>query len=163
MIEVMNSLFVGNEMDYEFHIKQQNGWAVVHACKEPYHRQAVGYSGRACAKTHPEYLIARRGDRLMLNLIDVENPDWVHPLIVDTAIQFIDEKLESGKKVLVHCNQGFSRSAGLGMLYLAHCGSFASMDFHTAEKEYKKIYLPYAPAGGIRGYMMRHWTKYNST
>lgn len=45
MIEIYNNLFIGNEMDYEKNVKRQNGWAIVHACKEPYHRQAVGYSG----------------------------------------------------------------------------------------------------------------------
>lgn len=161
MIEIFENLFIGNELDYELNVKHEKEWAVVHACKEPYHRRAVGYSGRACAKTHQEYLLAQRGNRLMLNLVDVENPDWVHPSIVDTAIQFIDANLRSGKKVLVHCNQGCSRSAGLGMLYLAHLGQFAEMDFFTAEMEYKKIYHPYAPAGGMRGYMMKYWAKYN--
>lgn len=160
MIEIAIDLYVGNEMDYEMVVKHQDGWAVVHACKEPYHRQAVGYAGRACSKDHPEYLFARRGNRLMLNLVDVDNPDWVHPFIVDTAIQFIDDHLEKGIKVLIHCNQGCSRSAGLGMLYLSHVGKFSRMDFSAAEIEYKKIYAPYAPAGGIHGFMMRNWTKY---
>jgi len=160
MIEIASNLYVGNEADYEMVVKRQEGWAIVHACKEPYHRQAVGYTGRACSKDHPEYLLARRGHRLMLNLVDVDNPDWVHPTIVDTSIQFIDESLKNEQKVLIHCNQGCSRSAGLGMLYLAHVGKFSDMDFSAAEIEYKKIYAPYAPAGGMRGYMVRNWTKY---
>ncbi len=163
MVEIMNDSFVGNEVDYETLVKRQDGWAIVHACKEPYHRQAVGYSGRACSKNHPEYLLARRDKRLMLNLVDVDNPDWVHPSIVDTAIQFIDENLGNGQKVLIHCNQGGSRSAGLGMLYLAHVGKFSGMDFSAAEMAYKKIYIPYAPAGGIHGFIMRNWTKYCTT
>lgn len=160
MIEIMDNLFVGNEVDYEMLVKQQTDWAIVHACKEPYHRQAVGYSGRACAKDHPEYLLARREKRIMLNLVDVENPDWIHPSIIDAAIQFIDENLANGKNVLVHCNQGCSRSAGLGMLYLARLGKFSGMDFSTAEAEFKKIYALYAPAGGMLGYMKRNWEKY---
>jgi hypothetical protein len=160
MIEIANNLYVGTEIDYEMLVKQQAGWAIVHACKEPYHRQAVGYSGRACSKDHPEYLLARRSNRLMLNLVDVDNPDWVHPFIIDTAIQFIDEHLKKNLKVLIHCNQGHSRSAGLGMLYLAHIGKFSGMDFPAAELEYEKIYTPYAPAGGIRGFVMKNWTKY---
>lgn len=160
MIEIASKLYIGNEADYETTVKRQSGWAVVHACKEPYHRQAVGYSGRACAKNHPEYLLAHRGNRLMLNLVDVDNPDWIHPHIVDTAMQFIDEKLQDGLNVLVHCNQGCSRSAGMGMLYLARVGKFSGMDFSSAEKKYRGIYTPYAPAGGMRGYMMRNWPKY---
>jgi hypothetical protein len=160
MIEIMKNLYVGNEMDYEMTVKRQEGWAIVHACKEPYHRQAVGYSGRACSKDHPEYLLARRGNRLILNLVDVEDPNWVHPTIVDTAMQFIDEQLNDGNKVLIHCNQGFSRSAGLGILYLAHVGSYSGLDYANAETEYKSIYPPYAPAGGMRGYIIKNWSKY---
>jgi len=160
MVEITSNLFVGNEMDYEITVKQQDGWAVVHACKEPYHRQAVGYSGRACSKDHPEYLLARRGSRLILNLVDTDNPDWIHPSIVDAAMQFIDDNINNGIRVLVHCNQGRSRSAGLGMLYLARAGVFLGMDFLNAETKYRQIYAPYAPAGGMRGYLMRNWAKY---
>jgi hypothetical protein len=160
MTEIYNNLFIGNEMDYENNVKQQNGWAVVHACKEPYHRQAVGYSGRACAKSHPEYLLAHRGNHLMLNLVDVENPDWVSPIIVDETMNFIDDNLMKRLKILIHCNQGMSRSAGLGLLYLAHIGQFHGVSFPIAEMQYKKIYPLYQPAGGIRGYCMTNWNKY---
>ena len=161
MIEIHKDLFIGNELDFETTVKPQPGWAVVHACKESYHRQAVGYSGRACAKDHPEYLLALRGDRLVLNLVDVDNPDWVSPIIVDEAIRFIDNGLAKGYKVLVHCNQGMSRSASLGLLYLAHIGRFPYMDFLTAETIYRQeIYPPYQPAGGMRGYCIQNWDKY---
>jgi hypothetical protein len=160
MIEIYNGLFVGNEIDYENNVRQQNGWAIVHACKEPYHRQAVGYSGRACAKTHPEYLLAHRGNHLMLNLVDVDNPDWVSPIIVDEAMNFVDVNLMKGLKVLIHCNQGMSRSASLGLLYLAHIGQFHDMDFLIAEAKYINIYPPYQPAGGMRGYCLINWNKY---
>lgn len=116
MIEIYKNIFVGNELDYEQTVKYRDGWAVVHACKEPYHRQALGYTGRAASKTHPEYLVARRGDRLILNLVDVDNPDWINPVIIDAAIEFIDNALKKGEYVLVHCNQGMSRSAGIGFL-----------------------------------------------
>ena len=160
MIEIAKNLYVGNEMDYEMTVKGQEGWAIVHACKEPYHRQAVGYSGRACSKDHPEYLVAQRGNRLMLNLVDVDNPEWVHPSIVDAAMQFIDKSMRNGLKVLIHCNQGHSRSAGLGLLYLAYTGKFSGLEFISAESKYKVIYPPYSPADGIRGYMIKNWSKY---
>lgn len=52
----------------------------------------------------------------MLNLVDVDNLDWVSPIIVDEAINFIDVSLSQGMNVLIHCNRGMSRSAGLGPL-----------------------------------------------
>ncbi|MDZ7721064.1 MAG: hypothetical protein U5K72_19745 [Balneolaceae bacterium] len=69
MTEIQPNLFIGNENDYEFNVKDQEGWSVVHACKEPYHRQALGYSGRGAPKDHPEYLMAKRENRLILKLV----------------------------------------------------------------------------------------------
>ena len=76
----------------------------------------MGYSGRAASKDHPEYLLAVRDNRLILNLIDVDNPDWVSPTIINKAIEFIDEAIADGKHVLIHCNQGMSRSPVIGLL-----------------------------------------------
>ena len=109
MIEIYQNLFVGTQDDYERVVQFEPGWWVVHACKEPYHRQLLGYSGRGAPKNHPEYLLARRGKRLYLNLVDVEYPSFVSKEIMDTAMSFIDEGLKSGEKVLVHCNLGESR------------------------------------------------------
>lgn len=63
MIEIHTNLYVGNETDYEHKVKNQEGWDVIHACKEPYHREALGYSGRGAPKAHPEYLMAKRENR----------------------------------------------------------------------------------------------------
>ena len=57
--------------------------------------------------------------RLYLNLIDPPNPAYIPKEIIDAALEFIDKGLKDGKRVLVHCNQGESRSPGIGLLYLA--------------------------------------------
>lgn len=160
MIEICKNLFVGDQNDYEFNVKTHDRWAVIHACKEPYHRQALGYSGRAASKDHPEYLFTIRGNRLILNLVDVDNPDWISPIIVDKAIEFIDEARRNSKKVLLHCNQGMSRSAGIGFLYLAHIGVFKDMSFEDAEVQYRSIYPPYNPARGMREFIKMNWNQY---
>ena len=121
MKEITDNLFIGSQEDYELNVKFQPDWFVIHACKEPYHRQALGYTGRAVANTHPEYLIAERGNRLILNLVDVEDPKYIVKEIIDKAILTIDEKIKA-KKILVHCNQGMSRSATIGLLYLHYSG-----------------------------------------
>ena len=119
MHEIVKDLFVGNENDYENTVKFQKDWAVVQACKEPYHRLALGYSGRAAPKNHPEYLIAVRGNRLILNLVDAADPAYISKEIIDSAIEFIKHHHIGEKKVFIHCNQGASRSAGIALLYLA--------------------------------------------
>ena len=46
MIEIHQNLFVGDASDYEQIVRWEDGWRVVHACREPYHRKALGYTGR---------------------------------------------------------------------------------------------------------------------
>lgn len=162
MIEVMPNLYVGNQADYESIVRGKDGWAVIHACKEPYHRTAVGYTGRAAPKTHPEYLIARRGDRLALNLVDVDDPSFIATDIIDVSLSFIHEQLNAGKKVLVHCNQGASRSAGIALLYMALSNRLSQESFEKAEQSFKNIYPACAMAGGIRDFLRKNWARYIS-
>lgn len=148
MIEILPNLFIGTAFDYENDVKDVDGWAVVHAAKEPYHRQLLGYTGRAAAKDHPEYLMAKRGDRLFLNLIDAPMVDFIPKEVIEAALNFISEKISEGKKVLVHCNLGESRAPTIGMLYMVKAGSFGK-DFPTVVKEFKKIYPKYDPGVGM--------------
>lgn len=161
MIEILTNLYIGNQDDYEQNVKFQERWAIVQACKEPYHRQALGYKGRAADKNHPEYLIAKRGNRLILNLVDVDNPDYISKEIIDNALCFIQENLMKNLKVLVHCNKGQSRSASIGFLYLAkYTDIIKSDDFIAAEKEYHNLYPLYNPAIGIKTFIQRNWENY---
>ncbi len=159
MIEVHPSLFVGSQMDYESQVGTANNWAIVHACKEPYHRQALGYSGRAAAKTHPEYLVVRRDNRLILNLVDVDDPAYIPDEIMDTSVAFIHERLNAGQRVLVHCNQGLSRSPSIAMLYLGtHTERLPRNSFEQAFTTFREIYPPFSPAAGVLGFLRRRWT-----
>ena len=56
MKEVYPNLFVGTELDYENNKALFDNWCVVHACKEPYHRNALGYTGRGAPKDSLYYL-----------------------------------------------------------------------------------------------------------
>lgn len=159
MVELINNLFIGSQEDYEYNVKRQSDWFVVHACKEPYHRILLGYKSRSAPKNHPEYLIGKRENRLFLNIIDVDNPDYIPKVIIDAAMEFIESSLSSGNKCLVHCNQGESRSPSIGLLYLASKGILAN-DFLTAEHEFRKIYPAYKPKNGIRRFLMNNWNLY---
>lgn len=161
MIEIYPNLYIGDEYAYESKVRHESGWCVVHACKEPYHRRALGYTGRAAPKDHPEYLIARRGNRLILNLVDAPDPAYIPQDIIDTALEFIDTGLRAGNRVLVHCNEGCSRSPGIGLLYLAkYTDQLSKGDFLQAEEVFRSIYPPYNPKSGIRGYMAMNWRIY---
>lgn len=159
MIEIANQLFIGNQEDYELRAKGADGWSIVHACKEPYHRNLLGYTGRGAPKGHPEYLLARRENRLFLNIVDVESPDYIAREIIDAALSFIKEALSNGGKCLVHCNQGESRSPSIGLLHLA-VNNLLPKDFAKAEDEFRKLYPPYNPKNGIRSFIINHWNDY---
>jgi len=161
MVEIYNNVFIGDENDYECNVKYNETFNVIQACKEPYHRKAIGYKGRACDSQNPEYLFAIRDNRLILNLIDGKNHEYVSKIIIDKAIRYINESLNSGKKVLIHCNKGESRSASIGLLFLAHKGVFKGDRFDIAERKYKEIYPKYSPSEGINKFCYINWEKYN--
>lgn len=160
MIEVYKNLYVGNEQDYEQKVKGNEGWAVVHTCKEPYHRQILGYTGRGAPKDHPEYLFAERDNRLALNIVDADNPEFFDKSMIDYAMCFIFDKLEKNLKVLIHCNQGESRSPSIAMLYIAIYGRIPNNTIEDAEKAFIQVYPKYNPKQGIRGHMGKFWNEY---
>ncbi|MEO9058328.1 MAG: dual specificity protein phosphatase family protein [Ktedonobacteraceae bacterium] len=161
MIEVYPKLFVGNERDYECSVSHQRDWAVVHACKEPYHRQALGYTGRGAPKSDPEYLVAHRGNRLMLNIVDTDNPLFFDKGMINQALDFIDQQRANELKVLVHCNQGESRGPSVTMLYMAARLRVLPADsLESAEQKFKELYASYFPGMGIRGHLRQYWQQY---
>lgn len=165
MIEIYPNLFVGPEKDYEEKVAYEDGWWIVHATNEPYHRRAVGYQGSAPPPDHPEYLFAFRGNRLMLNLIDAVVEVDIPREIFDTALDFIHAGLESNAKVLIHCNQGVSRSASIGLLYLhRHADILPETGYADAADFYEReIYPPFNPGRAIRYFLSRHWAEYVGT
>lgn len=161
MIGIYPRLFIGHQGDYGYQAKGQEGWAVVQGCKEPYHRQLVGYTGCGAPKDDPEYYFAERGDRLHLNLVDAPSPAFIPREIIDKALAFIRAKLDEGKKVLVHCNQGESRSPGIGFLYrLKHTDVLPKTTLDEALAPFRKIYPPFHPGRGISGFIAEHWDKF---
>jgi len=159
MKEIYPNLYIGSQNDYESIVKYQECWFVIHACKEPYHRQALGYFGRSVSKDNPEYLIARRDNCLILNLIDADSPNYIPKEIIDEAIHAIHDNLENGVRVFVHCNQGVSRSAVIGLLYLKAVHAI-NANFTEAEKEYLQLYPLYNPANGMRMFAQINWNNY---
>ncbi|MGE4284869.1 MAG: phosphatase [Clostridia bacterium] len=159
MKEVYPNLWVGDQECFKL-VEHQPGWATVHACKEPYHRRALGYSGKAAPKNNPEYLVAIRGSEMSLNMIDAHDPAYIPKSLVNTALAFISDNLDKGLKVLLHCNQGMSRSPGIALLFLARKGKFSGLSYDQAKVEFQKIYPNFFPAGGVDGFCRLNWEAY---
>jgi|WetSurMetagenome_2_1015567.scaffolds.fasta_scaffold33027_4 hypothetical protein len=156
MIEVYKNIFVGTEQDCTY--SNPIGWAFIHACKYPCHAKAVGYSGSLPAN-HPNYLIFIKSNHLYLNMVDMENellPRFTNPIISE-GIKFIDSHIENNK-ILIHCNQGQSRSPSIALIYLANKGIINNGSFNEAFHDFIKLYKLYQPGRGIGLYINRNWT-----
>ena len=62
--------------------------------------------------------------------------------------------------MLVHCNEGFSRSPSIGMLYLVKHNLIDGRTLEDVEAEFLKLYPNYNPATGIRGFVEENWHLY---
>jgi hypothetical protein len=154
------SLYVGSQFDYENGNFENDKWSFVLAAKEPFHRQALGYAGRACDKANPEYLIAMRDNKLILNLVDAPRAEFFDKRIIDTALNYIEDQLNKGNQVLVVCNEGHSRSASIALLYLIKHQNIKGKTFEDYEAEFMKVYPEYKPGAGMRGFVKEHWKEY---
>ena len=160
MREVCNNLFCGSEDDFVMNPECRE-FAVLHACKEPYHRIYVGYTGRGCPKDSPHYYWAYFGEgRLALNIVDAPKSEFFYKPMIDEGLDFIEKMLKEGYKVLVHCNQGESRAPSICLLYLIKHGIIKGETLEDCEAEFMKVYPEYNPGEGIRGFVKEHWKEY---
>ena len=154
MYKICNNLYVGSDMRYKS-IRNEKDWCVIHACKEPYHRQLLRYTSRGCPSSHPEYYFAERDNILYLNLVDANDVDYIPQVVIDKAIDFIKKHI-SKYKVLVHCNQGYSRSPSIALLYLRYTGQM-NLPIEQAYTKFKEIYPKFQPNKGMNDYIIKHW------
>ena len=161
MTEIYSNLFIGDQNDYDLRVAFLPGWSVVQACKEPYHRQAVGYRERGAPKDHPEYLLAYRDNRMILNLIDVPDPKFINRDMIDDALRYIHQALANGQKVLVHCNFGSSRGPSIGLLYLlVYTDKLPTATPQAAIGKFRTLYPRYNPGKGFYGFICNNWRSY---
>ena len=160
MKEVVSNLFVCNQKDLENNVFDEENCSFVLAAKNPFHKNAVGYTGKSCDKNHPEYLIARRGNKLILNMVDAPYSIYFDKGTIDTALEFIEEELGKGKTVYVVCNAGQSRSASLVLLYLIKQGIIQGETLEDCEVEFLRLYPDSNPGKGIRDFVKEHFELY---
>ena len=162
MIEIYKNLYIGSQIDFESKPNLFNDWFVVHACKEPYHRNALGYTGRAAPKDSPYYFfLYDHHNHLIMNIVDVNNPDFFNDTMIDESLNYAINGLKSGKKVLIHCNQGESRAPVIGLMVLRKMG-IAPDDFDKAIDFIESVYADFNPKQGILEYAKNRWeTLYN--
>lgn len=155
MTEIYPNIYIGT--DQECNISPSEDWVVIHACKHPCHVNAVGYKG-SLPSTHPHYLVMEKGQNLFLNMVDMEKeliPTYTNP-IMKSAMEFIDKHI-ADQKILIHCNQGLSRSPSIALLYLAYKGYISNDSYSNAVNDFRKMFPIFNPGRGIALYMNNNW------
>jgi len=88
------------------------------------------------------------------------NPSFFDKRMIDKSLDFIEKKLDEGLNVLVHCNEGFSRSPSICLLYLLKHGKIKGDTLDDCITEFMKLYPEYAPGIGIKGFLENYWKYY---
>lgn len=125
--------------------------AHIHACKHPCFENAVG---KRLSKEHTySYISFETGNDLYLNIIDPIKPLFYRETF-DDALLFINKHIQE-MKVVIHCNEGRSRSASIAMLYL-----FNNLTYREAQNQMLDIYNDYNPSMGIDEWLGWNWTSF---
>jgi hypothetical protein len=158
MRELYKNLFVGSLEEYqELDNTDDKNVRVIHAAKEPYHREYVGYEGRGAPKEHPEYLRAIRGNKIALNIVDAKESKYFDKDLIFAAVKnimtFLEYNVDAAKmsedpalqiKVYIHCNLGESRAPSLALMTLVAM-HFLPSDYEEAKKAFISIYPKFSP------------------
>ncbi len=153
MINVYKNIYIGNQEDCMY---DEAWWAVVHACKHPCHKKAVGYP-KNLPTDHKNYLYYIQGRNLYLNMIDTHSPIFDMDLF-KVSCGFIKSHEKQSIDVLVHCNKAWSRSAAIIFLYLSReTDLFDISSYDNAREDYNKLYNSFIPKAGIDKYFRRNW------
>ena len=159
-------IFVGGLMDWQSISsieKWKEEWAVVHATQNV-HYKIFGWD-RTTNKPnqyHPNYIFYEKENRFSLNWVDGDAYlyDWSGPTVFKKALNFID-KWSKTRKILIHCDQGMSRSPTIALLYLAkRLKIISNFSFIEAKKDFLKLYFSYSPSG-IADYVTKNWRSIN--
>jgi len=154
MHPVHERLKIGDDTDCQ---TGDEGWSIVHACKHPCHRDAVGYTN-APPTFHPHYLSKQEDNDLYLNMIDPEKPLFQMEMFEDFFSFAVPRWKDGSDQLLIHCNQGRSRSPSLALLLLAsHSEVVPDGSFFSAREQFEELYPTYRPSRGIELFLQNNW------
>jgi Dual specificity phosphatase, catalytic domain len=157
MEEILRGLYLGDDNDVPK--AKEKGYARLCCCKDGIdsHRSMLGYTTLGAPKDE-NYLFARKGNVLALNLIDSPDPEMIPDAAIDAGLNFIKEMQDKGRILFVHCNAGHSRSASIVLAYLHAVGEMPQ-GFVGAERMFRTIYKKYDPGVGMRSHIRTRWSE----
>ena len=145
--KVSSNLFIG---DIESCKRISHSDCIIHATKNPCFTRMMG--GKV-EKDNPNYLYYETEKDLYLNIIDSDEPLF-YKATFDKALEFIGKHIFENK-VILHCNEGRSRSPSIAMLYLFH-----NLEYREAQNRMLDIYNDYNPSMGIDEWLGWNWDSF---
>lgn len=151
-------LYVGTKEEYA--VARRRGMKIVCALNRANgfitHQSVVGWQGRGCNPDNPYYLYKREEGGIYLNMIDSEDPKYIHDKMINETLDFIHQNLNNGQEVLIYCSLGESRSPSIALMYM--------LEYNLIEKSnetiniFKSKYYPnYLPKMGNLLYIKNRW------
>jgi hypothetical protein len=158
ILQVCKNLYVGDTEGLVFTNKKD--WAIVHVSQK-YHYSLFGWDhkGNKPPKNHPHYLKYKESSEMSLNLVDggAAMYEWFGVVGFKEVLDFIDDNAKLGKKILIHCDKGESRSPSIALLYMAKRLNILNKNSYLeACSQFTKIYPKYNPLG-IAEYLYINW------
>lgn len=151
------NLYVGDISDNE-NINDSE-WAVVHATQTIHYRYfGWNRTSNKPDRNHPNYIVYIKENHMSLNWVDgpAHLYKWSGAETFIKILDFIDKWIIE-RKVLIHCDQGYSRSPTLCLLYLSKRKRMITNEAYSKAKiEFMKLYQDYNPSG-IGNYINDNW------
>jgi protein-tyrosine phosphatase len=156
MKQISPNVYVGSDEDYD-KLKDDKSWAFVRCAKygPGGHQQTLGYHTLAAPEGKNKF-VARKGNLLALNLLDLDDPNFVPEEAIQQGLDFIRDHVDS-QKVLIACNAGVSRGPTMGLMWLRTIGRMP-YGFMQSERQYRNLYRDYDPSLGIEQFARSHWS-----
>jgi len=145
MEEVIRNLFIGEHDEW---VRGRPDWAVIHAEKEM-HRTYVERHRLISG----DVVSSPDGNELYLDFEDARSGGRVNTRCIRPALEFAHRHLAKGRKVLIHCITGVSRSPTIILLYLLkYTDLLPRANIFDAIFSFSEIYPLYDPTDGLFAY-----------
>lgn len=115
-----------------------------------FHAERLGYKNGKKAPEGENYYYVSKPNELIINWVDSNKKEFFHPITFQYAVDCAVARIKNGKRVVVSCDQGKSRSTGLAIAVLIQLGELPR-DLKEATRLFKEKHPSAEMGEGIKG------------